>query len=143
MSSVNNTLYFKQRKNRYQRDTGVDGRKILKRILRNQDGKVQTEFVSGQGPMAKSYLHDTKSSDSIKCGGFYGWLRNSLLLKKYMFLEIIYFLGLIYIENSTQNLISVHSQRLASSASKREHIKHCLLHKAKRMWTCMRHGIVL
>jgi len=78
-------------------------------------------FVSGQGPMAKTYVHDTQSLGSIKCGGFYGWLRNSLRLKKYMLLEIIYFLGLIYIENSTPNLISVHSRRFASAASKREH----------------------
>jgi len=51
--------------------------------------------------MAKSYVHDTKFSGYIKCGGFYGWLRNHLLLKKCMLLEMIYILGLIYTENST------------------------------------------
>jgi hypothetical protein len=94
--------------------------------------------------MAKSYVHDTKSSGPIKCVGFYGWMRNNLLLKKYMLLEIIYFLGQIYIENSTQNLISVHSQRFVSAASKREHTSDtffCI--RRKRIWTCMRYGTVL
>jgi hypothetical protein len=94
--------------------------------------------------MAKSYVHDTKSSGSIKIGGFYGWLRNSLLIKKCMLLDIIYFLGLMYIENSTQNPISVHSQRLASAANKREQTSNtvfCI--RRKRIWACMRYGLVL
>jgi hypothetical protein len=72
------------------------------------------------------------------------WLAEKL--KKYMLLEIIYFLDLIYsyIENSTQNLISVRSQRFASAASKREHTSNtvfCI--RRKRIWSCMRYGIVL
>jgi hypothetical protein len=54
----------------------------------------------------------------------------------------LFTLGLIYIENSTQNLISVHSQRLVSAASKREHTSDAVFRiRLKRIWTCVRCGI--
>jgi hypothetical protein len=52
-------------------ELGVDGRLILKFILKKQCIRMRTRLISsGQDPVAGSFEHAKESFGSIKCGTF-------------------------------------------------------------------------
>jgi hypothetical protein len=77
-------FWFENLKGRdHSEELGVDGRKLLERIVGRYDGKVRTGCIwLNDGPVASSCEGGNELSGSIKGGEFLDYLSDGLFLRK-------------------------------------------------------------